>query len=512
MLLSMPNSEKNSYQKLCALSKDGALLTTISHILGWDQETKMPHDAIELRSEQNELIASLIHKEKTNPEFAKTLRTLIDLDTGSFLTPELTKQQQAALREWRRDYLQAVKLPNAFVEEFAKATSASIHAWQKARPENDFKSFQPHLEKIIDLNLQKADYLGYKDHPYDALADFFEPEMTTQTLTNVFEKLKIPLMDLLKKIQTKVDPDASFLRKDYPHDKQIAFTKQLLSDMGFHKGISRLDESAHPMCIPIHPKDMRMTTRVSTSDVLSNILSCAHEGGHGLYHIQVPEETFGTPLCDAASLAIDESQSRTWETFIARSLPFWTHYFPLLQKAFPEQLGSISLEAFYKAINIVEPSMIRVESDEVCYNLHVLLRFEIEKALLEKTIKSADIPEIWNEKMREYLSITPKALSEGCMQDIHWAMGAFGYFPTYTLGNLYAGQFFETFSSDHPNWNEKLATGDLAFIREWQKENIHQFGRQYLPEELCQKVSGQSLSEKPYMDYLTKKYTALYHL
>ncbi|MDN3505702.1 MAG: carboxypeptidase M32 [Simkaniaceae bacterium] len=508
----MTHSEKNAYQKLCALSKKGALLTTISHILGWDQETKMPHDAIELRSEQNELVASLIHKEKTDPEFAKTLSSLIDLETGEYLNNDLSDKQKAAVREWRRDYLQAVKLPNSFVEEYAKATSASIHAWQRARPENDFKTFQPHLDKIVDLNLQKAEYLGYKNHPYDALTDYFEPEMTTATLTSVFEKLKIPLTNLLKKIQTKEDPDASFLRIDFPHDKQMAFSRQLISDMGFHKGISRLDESAHPMCVPIHPKDMRMTTRVSVSDIISNLLSCAHEGGHGLYHIQVPEEEFGTPLCDAASLAIDESQSRTWETFIGRSLPFWTHYFPLLQKSFPEQLGGVTLEAFYKAINVVEPSMIRTESDEVCYNLHVLLRFELEKDLLEKKIKTSDIPESWNEKMRGYLSITPKALSEGCMQDIHWAMGAFGYFPTYTLGNLYAGQFFETFANDHPNWDKQLAKGDLAFIRQWQKENIHQFGRQYLPEDLCKKVTGSTLNEKPYIDYLTKKYTAIYHL
>ncbi|NGX26269.1 MAG: Thermostable carboxypeptidase 1 [Chlamydiae bacterium] len=508
----MIEKSKTSYQKLEELSKRAAIYTSISHILEWDQETKMPKEAIGLRTQQNELIASLIHKEQTSPEFAKTLGSLIDLETGDVLDPDLSPQKKAALREWRRDYLQAVKLPTEFVEEFAKVTSTATAAWQEARPKNDFKAFQPHLEKIIKLNQKKADFLGYEDHPYDALINSFEPEMKTAELTTIFERLKIPLMNLLKKIQTKEDPDASFLQKDYPHDKQIAFSKQLLQDMGFEDSFSRLDESVHPMCVPIHPKDMRMTTRVYPNDVAVSILSCAHEGGHGLYHIHLPEEHFGTPLGESASLGIDESQSRTWETLIGRSLPFWEHYFPKLQKTFPDQLGSVHLEDFYKAINIVEPSMIRVDSDEVSYNLHVLLRFELEKALLEEKLKPSDIPDAWNEKMREYLSITPKAHSEGSLQDIHWAMGAFGYFPTYTLGNLYAAQFFVAFAKDHPNWKQRVAKGELYFISDWQKEKIHRFGREFLPEDLCEKVTGSPLSEKPYIEYLKNKYTPLYHL
>ncbi len=508
----MPTPKQNPYEKLTKLSKRAAIYASISHLLAWDQETKMPKEAIGLRCEQNELITSLIHKEQTSPEFAKTLCSLIDIETGAILDPTLSPRQMAALREWRRDYLHASKLPTKFVEEFAKATSAANHVWQEARPKSDFKTFQPHLEKIVELNQKKADILGYQDHPYDALVDSFEPEMNTATLATLFERLKFPLMTLLKMIQTKPDPDVSFLEKDYPHKKQIDFSKQLLIDMGFEKGFSRLDESAHPMCVPIHPKDMRMTTRIHPNNVLSNILSCAHEGGHGLYHIQLPVEHFGTPLCDSASLGIDESQSRTWETIIARSLPFWEHYFPILQSYFPEQLGSVSLDDFYKAINIVEPSMIRVDSDEVAYNLHILLRFELETDLIDGTLKASDIPEAWNEKMRDYLSISPKAHSEGCMQDIHWAMGAFGYFPTYTLGNLYAAQFFEAFTQDHPKWTERVAKGELHFISDWQKQNIHRFGREFLPEELCENVTGHPLSEKPFIHYLENKYKPLYRL
>lgn len=500
------------YQKLLELSKKAAIYTSISHLLGWDQETKMPKAAISLRAEQSRALASLIHKQQTSPEYAKTLDSLIDLETGTLHFTEATNEQKSALREWRRDYLLAVKLPPEFVEEFAHVTSNAIHAWQEARPKNDFTLFAPYLEKIVTLNQKKADYLGYQDHPYDALIDSFEPEMNTKTLTPLFERLKIPLTNLIKEIQTKQDPDDSFLHEHYPHDQQLAFSKQLLKDMGFDKSFSRLDESAHPMCIPIHPKDMRMTTRIYPDNVITNILSTIHEGGHGLYHVNLPEEHFGSPLCEAASLGIDESQSRTWETFIARSIPFWEYYFPQLQEIFPKQLGSITLDQFYKAINIVQPSMIRVDSDEVCYNLHVLLRFELEKSLIEDKLKPSEIPDAWNEKMLSYLGIVPKNHAEGCLQDIHWSMGAIGYFPTYTLGNLYAGQFFETFVKDHPNWENRVSNGDLQFIKDWQKEKIHNFGRMYPPGKLCEKISGKPLSEKPYLNHLETKYSSIYQI
>lgn len=503
---------EKAYQKLFALSKQAAVYTSISNVLGWDQETYMPKEAISLRALQSGALATLVHKQQTSTEYAKILDSLIDIETGALHFTHCSEQQKASLREWRRDYLLAVKLPSEFVEEFAHVTSSAIHAWQEARPNNDFKLFAPYLEKIVLLNRKKADYLGYKDHPYDALIDSFEPEMKTATLTALFERLKIPLTSLIKKIQTKQDPDDSFLHQPYQHDRQLAFSKQLLKDMGFSEGFSRLDESAHPMCIPIHPKDMRMTTRIYPANVIVNILSTVHEGGHGLYHIHLPEEYFGTPLCEAASLGIDESQSRTWETFIGRSLPFWQHYFPKLKKIFPDQLKTITTEQFYNAINIVEPSMIRVDSDEVCYNLHIMLRFELEKSLIEGKLKPAEIPDAWNDKMLEYLSIIPKTHSEGCLQDIHWSMGAMGYFPTYTLGNLYTGQFFETFSNDHPNWETRVASGDLQFISDWQKEHIHRFGRQFPPGELCKKVSGKPLSEKPYLNHLEKKYSLIYQI
>ncbi len=503
---------QDTYQTLKQLSKKAELYNGVLMLLEWDQETFMPKAAIEIRSLQIEQLASLLHRERTSKEFVSALSALIDIETGQLHDPKLTDAQSSALREWRRDYIQTAKLPLSFVEEYAKTTTEATHVWAGAKEKNDFKLFEPHLEKVVALCRKKADFLGYQDHPYDALIDSFEPSMTTQALTVLFERLKIPLTALLKKIQTKPDPDQSFLLKTYPHERQLAFGKKLLSTMGFDRTFSRLDESAHPMCVPIHPCDTRMTTRILPNFPLVNILSCIHEGGHGLYHKNLPKEHYGTPLGQSASLAIDESQSRTWETIIGRSLSFWEYTYPLFQEAFPEHLKGIHLEDFYKAINVVEPSLIRTESDEVSYNLHVMVRFEIEKALIEGTAKVNQIPELWNEKMREYLSIAPKADSEGCLQDIHWSLGAIGYFPTYCLGNLYAAQFFETFMSEHPDWKQRLAKGDFHFISDWQNEHIHRWGRYYLPEDLCERITGKPLSEKSFIHYLEEKYTPLYHL
>lgn len=508
----MTNNEKNAYEKLVKLSKRAAVFGSISHILGWDQETYMPKDAIGIRSMQFQALANHTHNIVTSEEYRKTLDALIDIESGELHANNLTSSQQACLRQWRRDYLHAAKLPEEFVEEFAKTTSTAIHVWQEAKRENDFKKLQPHLEKIVDLNLRKAQILGYEEHPYDALIDSFEPYMRTSTLTSLFKRLKTPLTQLLRAIGEKPMPDASCINQDFPRDQQLAFAEQLLRDMGFSEKSSRLDESAHPMCIPVHPQDMRMTTRIYPDDVTVNILSVAHEGGHGLYNSQLPVEHFGTPLCEAASLAMDESQSRTWETRIARSLPFWKYYFPKLQKQFPSQLENTTLEQFYQALNIAKPTFIRVDSDEVSYNLHILLRFEIEKQLIEKKCKVSEIPELWNAKMQEIFVITPKDHKEGCMQDIHWSMGAIGYFPTYTLGNLYAAQFFDIFAKEHTNWEERIAKGELTFLSEWQRENIHKYGRQFPSEVLCERISGKPLSETPFLSYLETKYKHLYKL
>lgn len=505
----MPTS---AYDKLHALSKSTAIMDSIHTLLDWDQETYMPKGAIEIRSQQSEMMASLVHRQKTSKSFAKALSALIDLETGEIVDSNLTPPQIAALRQWRKDYLRAIKLPNAFVKQFAKIASAASHAWQSAKEHNDFKAFAPYLEKVVSLNRKKADILGYTEHPYDALLDLYEPDTKTSFLTPLFTKLKLSLTQLLKDITSKPPFQEDFLHRHCPVFKQLDFSHKILHKMGFHTSTSRLDTAAHPFCSGLQPKDTRMTTKVHPDNIMFNIGAVMHEGGHGLYNMNLPLEHFGSPLGQQVSLGIDESQSRWWETRIGQCEAFWQYFYPLLQEEFPEQFGSVTLSDFYHAINAVKPGFIRVDSDEVTYNLHVAIRFEIEKGLIEGTIKVKEIPALWNSKMRESLGISPAYDGQGCLQDIHWSLGFIGYFPTYTLGNLYSAQFFEAFEKAHPNWQKHVAGGALDFIGDWLKENIHRYGRQFSPGELCQRVTGKALSEEPYVNYLNQKYRQLYRL
>lgn len=508
----MAKAKKSAYETLLEISKGHAVIGSVAELLSWDQETYMPQDGIELRGLQSEALAALLHKEKTSPKFIKALRALINPETKEIVDTNTTKQQQAALREWSRDYLKDSKIPASLVRQFAKTCSKASHVWQEARAHNNFQLFAPHLEKVVSLSRKKADYLGFKEHPYDALLDLYEPDVTTAHLTTLFGRLKLPLIALLRKITAHTPPSTAFLKGTFSKEKQLHFVKQLMPLMGLNPKGTRLDLSAHPFCAPFYPSDIRMTTRIHADDLPSNIFSVLHEGGHALYHQQLPMEHFGSPLCEALSYGIDESQSRWWEVFVGHSLPFWTHFFPLLQQEFPEKLQGVHLNDFYKAINLVKPSLIRVEADEVSYCLHIILRFEIEKALIEGTLKVKDIPDVWRSSMTEYLGVTPQRDDEGCLQDIHWATGGIGYFPSYALGNLYAAQFFASFQKEHPQWKEEIAKGDLLFIGKWLKEKIHRHGREFPPEKLIERVTGEPLSEKAFLSYLEEKYQALFHL
>ncbi len=492
---------KDPFSKLKTLSKEIALLSSISGLLEWDQETHMPSQAIDMRASQLELMAGLIHKHKTSSTFKKTLSELIDL----MATKEHSLEMQAAAREWLKDFLRDSKLPSSFVKNFSKTTSAALAAWDEAKKTANFHLFLPHLEKIVTLSRKKANLLEYKEHPYDALLDLYEPDLTTATLTTLFEKLKPPLIHILKetqKKQKKVDLNLGI----FAEDLQIKTGHLLLRAMGFSKESSRLDTSSHPFCTGLHPKDIRMTTRIDVKDPSSSIFSVIHEGGHGLYHQNLPEEHFGTPLCEAASYGVDESQSRLWETIIGRGFPFWKFFYPKLQELFPDDLSTISLNDFYCWINRIEPSTIRVEADEVTYCLHIILRFELEKGLIDGSIQAKDVPTIWNKKMEEYLGITPSNDQEGCLQDIHWAMGGIGYFPTYALGNLLAAQLFESIKLSHPDFKQKIEIGDFSFLREWLYENIHKHGKIYPPKELILKASGKPLGVESYINYLETKF------
>jgi carboxypeptidase Taq len=500
------------YNKLHEIARYSRTLSGISSLLEWDQETYMPPGATDIRSEQLKILAGIIHKEKTSKKFSTALNKLIDIKSGNILEEKLEEKQKAALREWRRDYLRDNALPEKFVKEFAQLTSKAQVVWRKAKNENKFDLFAPYLKKIITLSQQKADYLGYKDHPYDALLDLYEPEATYQDIKKEFANLKEPILILLKKIKAAKQVDDSFLVGKFDHEKQLKFGHLILEAMGYDKSHGRLDLSTHPFSSACHPTDSRITTRMHPTSLISNISVVLHEGGHSLYEMGLPIEEYGSPLGEAISLGIHESQSRWWETLIGQSKAFWQFYLPLLKEEFKGAISKVELDVFYKALNKVEPSFIRVEADEITYPLHVILRFELEAELISGSLSVEEIPEAWNAKMKELLGIVPKNDSEGCLQDVHWSMGGFGYFPTYTLGNMYAAHLFLAFEKVYPDWNQRVAKGELTFIKEWLGEHVHQHGRRYTSKDLLNQVTGESFSAKAYIKYLDKKYKDIYQI
>jgi carboxypeptidase Taq len=500
------STKKDPYSQLYQLSKTYATYESIASLVNWDTRTYMPNQAIAFRAEQIALLSDFIHKTKTSKKFKKNLSSLIDLESGKIIDLQLTQQQQACLIEWRRSFLQEAKLPRSFIKNLTRTTTIASQAWATAKKQSTFNDFSPHLEKIIKLMKQKASLLGFKDHPYDALLDLYEPGMTVSKLQPLFENLKNNLIPQIKK-NTK-NLAFSFLKQDFCPEKQMEFNKMITLAMGLVPENSRLDFSAHPFCTSISPCDVRMTTRITPKNLLSNIFAVIHEGGHALYYQGLPVDTFGSPLSETISTGIDESQSRFWEIFIGKSKPFWNYFFPKLQTIFP-QLHNTSLEAFFSAINQISPSLIRIEADIVTYNLHVILRFEMEKEMLEGTLQVKDIPTVWNQKMENYLGVSPENDAQGCLQDIHWSAGLIGYFPTYALGNCYAAQIFATFEKENPQWERELEQGNLFFIKEWLKKNIHQWGKFYTPSKLLEKISNKTLDESFFIDYVNKKYSDL---
>ncbi len=492
------------------------LSTEIQHynailtLLHWDQETYMPAGGISARSHQISQLSELIHEKKTGRKFKECLGKLVHMGSGKPKVKGLNKAQLAMVREWRKDFIRLTKLPSSFVRTFAQVTSEATQIWSAAKKENNFKLFAPFLEKIIALSRQKAEILGFKDHPYDALLETYEPCMTTRRVELIFDGLQKELKLLLRKITACRQIDSRFLHKNVDRAKQIELGHWFLEQLPMDMAYTRLDLSEHPFSSALHPHDSRITTRILPNAFMSNIFSVLHEAGHSFYEMGLSLEKWGTPLSEPVSLSIHESQSRWWETFLGRSLPFWKHFYPQLQKKLPALLKGIPLDRFYRAINKVTPSLIRVEADEVTYCLHVICRFEIEKQLISGALNAAELPDAWNAKIQEYLGILPPSDTQGCLQDIHWSLGSFGYFPTYALGNLFSAHFFAAFAKEHPDWDQRVAQGEFSFIRDWLKTNIHQWGRMYDSEELAKKITGKPLSEIAYCTYLKKKYAEIY--
>ncbi|MEJ2231426.1 MAG: carboxypeptidase M32 [Nitrospirales bacterium] len=483
-------------------------------LLSWDQETYMPPGGGAIRAEQLATLQTLAHDQFVSAEIESLLGSFLDIETGTILPQQQTsldEASQALLRETWRDYSRAKKLPSSFVNQLERECSLAQQVWVEARKTNDFQLFLPNLKRLVALKHQEAEYLGYHDSPYNALLDVYESGSTVAQLRPLFATLRTELIRLLNHIrQSPVQPKAHLLTQSYDKTQQVDFGRLVLKHMGYDFQRGRLDLSTHPFTTSFHPTDVRVTTRVFETDLPSCLFSCLHEGGHGLYDQGLPAKYYGTPLAEPISLGIHESQSRLWENCVGRSRAFWRYFYPKLQEVFPAQLGEVPAEDFYLAINRVTPSFIRVEADELTYNLHIMVRFEIELDVIEGRMQVEDLPEVWNAKIQEYLGIVPPSDAEGVLQDMHWSFGAFGYFPTYTLGNLYAAMLFRQAQKDLPDLDQAISQGNLLPLKSWLNDKVHRWGRQYTAAELIPRVTGQNLTTEPFIQDLEQKFSNLY--
>ena len=415
------------------------------------------------------------------------------------------------VREIRRAYDRAVKLPKQLVEELARVTTRAQQAWQEARAANDFPAFCPWLEKIVKLKREEAAAVGYKEHPYDALLDEYEPGSTSAQIRQVFAGLSAELVPLIAALgQSPRRPNLEILKRDYPVELQRVFGTAAASAIGFDFAAGRLDVTTHPFCSGIGPGDCRITTRYNPRFFNEAFFGILHEAGHGIYEQGLEPEHFGTPRGSFCSLGIHESQSRLWENQVGRGRPFWEHFFPRARQVFLDALRNVALDDFCFAINEVRPSLIRVEADEATYNLHIILRFELELALLSGDLAPRDVPGAWNERFRKMFDLTPPDDRHGCLQDIHWSMGGLGYFPTYTLGNLLAAQFMARARMDLSGLEDDFRRGDFSRLKKWLNEKVHRPGRRWPASELCRRITGEALGQRALVDYLRSKYAPLY--
>lgn len=468
------------------------------------------------RAEQLATLQTLAHDRLLAPDIERLLAQWVDPSTGQAIDVSgdpWDEPSRALLREVWRDFSRAKKLPSAFVKRLGRECSLAQQVWTEAKKKNDFRLFLPNLRTIVSLKHEETQYLGYEDSPYDALLDTYEPGATIARLTPLLDALKARIVPLLQRvIAAPVKIDDTVLFRSYDSARQIEFSRLVLTAMGYDFNRGRLDLSAHPFTTSFHPTDVRVTTRVYEHELPTCLFSCIHEGGHGLYDQGLDPEHYGTPLGDSLSLGIHESQSRLWENCVGRSLSFWRCFYPLLRQLFPEPLAGVELDAFHAAINRVKPSLIRVEADELTYNLHIMLRVEIEQELIEGRVPVEALPEMWNEKMRSYLGIVPPSDAEGVLQDVHWSLGAIGYFPTYTLGNLYAAQFYAQARKEIPDLDGEIEAGRLSILTRWLNQKIHRWGRTFTAEHLIQRVTGEPLSPEPFLGYLEQKFGRLYQL
>ena len=483
-------------------------LRNAASLIGWDERVSMPPGGVAAHGGMAATIQRIAHEKFTSARLGSALQD------AAREVASLPPDAEAArlVKATARDYDRAVRVPSDFVAEQAHVASAAHQAWKEARAQSSYALFQPHLEKVVRLGQQYAGFFQPLAHPYDALIDPYEPGILTSEIQDIFDVLRPRQVELVRAIQERPLESAPFLKATYDEGEMAAFSTEVITAFGFDWNRGRQDKSTHPFAAPIGSDDVRMTTRFDGRKPFEMLFAAMHETGHALYEQGVSPSWARTLACGGASLGVHESQSRLWENVVGRSRPFWQHFFPRLQQRFASQLGGLTLDQFHRGINQVTPSLIRVEADEVTYNLHVMLRVEIEIALLTGAISTADAPAYWNAKIQEYLGIVPDSDANGILQDMHWSIGLFGYFATYTLGNLISVQLWEKYTEDDPRWASRIQSGEFATLREWLRSVLHQHGRSYQPRELVERITGRPISTAPYLAYLESKYGELYGL
>lgn len=499
-------SEKMEVLK--GLLAEVADLNHVQAVLGWDQQTYMPQGGGEARGNQLATIGKIAHQKFTSDEIGRLLEDLEKKFDGA--DPE--SDEFCLLKVTRHNYDQATRVPPDFVAEFALVTTAAFEAWVEAKEKSDFSIFQPHLEKVVELNQRYVSFFPPADHPYDVLLDQFERGMKTAEVKEIFDNLRPQQVELLQAIADKPQVDDSFLKVEYDEKVMWDFSEVIATKFGYDWDRGRQDKAAHPFTTNFSINDVRITTRFEVDNPTGMLFSTMHEVGHGLYELGSKQDFERTPLAGGASLAVHESQSRMWENLVGRSMPFWEHFYPKFQKLFHEQVGDVELESFYKGLNKVESSLIRVNADEATYNMHIMLRLELEIGMVEGEVKVKDLPDIWNSKMEEYLGITPPNDAKGVLQDVHWSGGMLGYFSTYALGNLISVQLWEKITADLPDLEDQFRKGEFGALLEWLREKIHVHGNKYEPQDLVKRVTGSKIDSAPYVRYLKHKYSDIYGL
>lgn len=515
-------TKSSPFAELCSLAREAGTLSSVSSLVNWDQETYMPPAAAAHRAEQASLLASLLHARRTSKQMGDLIAAC---EQDKSLAGDTASPAAAAVREFRRDYDLATKLPNELVSELAKVGSQAQEVWKEARKQSDFAMFAPWLEKMMGLARRKADCYGVPTGPggkpgerYDALLNEYEPGITAAEIDSIFKPLRTRLAGFIAEIsKSRNKPSDKPLHVTIDADRQHKFGHFVLEAMGFDLKAGRLDTTTHPFCSEMGPSDVRLTTRYRDEKFTDALYGTMHEAGHGLYEQGLPKNgtldgipLFGTPLAEAISLGIHESQSRMWENLVGRSHPFWEWALPHAKKMLGPALEPFSVDDMYRAANIVSPSYIRVEADEATYNLHIMLRFEMERALLAGDLQVKDVPGTWNRKFKEYFGIEVPDDRRGCLQDVHWSFGLIGYFPTYTLGNLYAAQFWETIRGQISDLDQQIRRGDFKALKAWLNTNIHAHGKRYRAADLCKIVTGKPLSADPLMRHLEGKLRPVY--